>query len=176
MSTGETEFARLLLGSDLRKLKNIHKVLDAVKDQKTFDDLFGLIFHHERALVMRAADAVEKITESNRSYLEPHKTQLLAILDGAEHKELKWHIAQLLPRIPLTRQEIDHVWHKLTYWALNRNESKIVRVNALQGLCDLSGTFPKFRKDYDQTVQALEREQIPSLQARIRKLKRIGSH
>lgn len=167
----ETEFTRLLLGHDLRKLKNVKRVLDAVTDQESFDELFALVFHHERSLVMRAADAVEKITVRSKHYLEPHKAQLLAILKSADHKELKWHIAQLLPRLPLTKEEVDKVWHQLTYWALNRNESKIVRVNALQGLFDISRLHPEWQKDFNQTISAIENERIPSLQARIRKIK-----
>lgn len=147
-------------------------MLDAVTDQRSFDELFGLIFHHERPLVMRAADAVEKITAKNKTYLAPHKAQLLAILKSADHKELKWHIAQLLPRVELDQHELEDVWHKLTYWTLNRNESKIVRVNALQGLFDLSRKFPDLKKDFDQTMNAVERELIPSMQARVRKLRK----
>lgn len=121
---------------------------------------------------MRAADAVEKITARNKAYLESHKAQLLAILKSADHKELKWHIAQLLPRVELDQHELEDVWHKLTYWTLNRNEHKIVRVNALQGLFDLSRKFPGLQKDLDQTLNAVERELIPSMQARVRKLRK----
>lgn len=166
-----TLFTQLLLGHDLRKLKNVQNVLNAVYDQKSFDELFGLIFHHERPLVMRAADAVEKITAKNKDYLKPHKPQLMAILGSADHKELKWHIAQLLPRLPLTDAELEDVWHKLTYWALNKNESKIVRVNALQGLFDLSQQYPHLHEDLSKTMALMEHEMIPSIQARLRKLK-----
>ncbi len=170
----ETEFTRLLLGNDLRRLKNAQRVLEAVTDQKSFDQLFGLIFHRERPLVMRAADAIEKITIEKKEYLAPHKDQLMAILRSADHIELKWHLAQLLPRLTLSPQEIADVWHRLTYWALNRNESKIVRVNALQGLFDISRLHPEWKKDFAQTIAAVEREPIPSLQARIRKLRRLA--
>jgi hypothetical protein len=168
----QTEFTRLLLGHDLRKLRNTRRVIEAVTDQKSFDELFSLLFHHERPLVMRAADAVEKITATNRLYLSPHKHQLLSVLRGADLKELKWHLAQLLPRLELTKHEIEDVWHRLTYWALNRNESKIVRVNALQGLFDLARIAPALQKDFHQTLHVVEQEPIPSLQARIRKLKK----
>jgi hypothetical protein len=166
----DTKFTRLLLGKDLRKLKNGKKVIDAVADQNDFDELFSLIFHHERPLVMRAADAVEKITLKHPEYLAPHKMQLLSVLKSADHKELKWHIAQLVSRVELDAAELDRVWHTLTYWALNRNESKIVRVNALQGLYDLAKRFPAFQKDLHQSMTALDREPIPSLKARLRKL------
>lgn len=169
----ETQFTQLLLGHDLRKLKNINRVIDAVKDQQSFDELFGLVFHHERPLVMRAADAVEKISLNHPHYLEPHKTQLLAILKSADHKELKWHVAQLVSRLSLSEFEIEAVWKTLSYWVLNKNESKIVRVNALQGLFDLSRHNTSLGKDFLQIISTLEHEMIPSLQARIRKLKKL---
>jgi hypothetical protein len=170
----EAEFTRLLLGKDLRKLRSNDRVIELVNDQSSFDELFKLIFHHERPLVMRASDAVEKITAKHREYLRPHKGQLLSILNSADHKELKWHIAQLLPRIELDEKELSDVWHTLTYWALNRNESKIVRVNALQGLFDISTTFQHLKKDFNQTMATVSREPIPSIQARIKRLKRLA--
>jgi hypothetical protein len=166
----KTNFAHLLLGKDLRKLKISREVIEAVHDQESFDELFALVFHHERPLVMRAADTVEKITRKQAGYLHPHKRQLLSVLKSADHKELKWHIAQLVPRIKLTREELNEVWHILTYWALNPNESKIVRVNSLQGLFDLSRELPDLKDDFEKTVHTLEHERIPSIQARIRKL------
>ena len=159
------------MGRDLRRLKNVKRVLDAVTSQESFDELFALVFQHDRSLVMRAADAVEKITVENKHYLQPHKAQLLAILKSADHKELKWHIAQLLPRLALTKEEVERVWHQLTYWTLNRNESKIVRVNALQGMFDISQSHSELQRDFNQTLSVVEREPIPSLQARVRKIR-----
>lgn len=169
----EAEFTRLLLDKDLRKLRNNNKVIQAVTDQKSFDDLFGLIFHHERPLVMRAADAIEKITAKNASYLKPHKAQLLSVLKSADHKELKWHIAQLVGRMDLDKKELRDVQYTLTYWARNKNESKIVRVNSLQGLFDLARSHLEVRGNVQETMALMEHEMIPSIQARIRKLKKI---
>ena len=166
----KTNFAHLLLGRDLRKLKSSREAIEAVQGQETFDELFALVFHHERPLVMRAADTIEKITRKRAEYLNPHKKQFLSVLKSADHKELKWHIAQLIPRINLTREELSEVWHILTYWALNPNESKIVRVNSLQGLSDLAGKFPDLKNDFEKTLHTLEHEHVPSIQARIKKL------
>ena len=171
----ETNFTHLLLGKDLRTIRRNNGVIDAVHDQASFDELFALVFHRERTLVMRAVDAVEKITASNKEYLIPHKAQLFAILKSADHKELKWHIAQLITRIDLDNSEAEEVSHILGYWAMNKNESKIVRVNSLQGLFDLSKKFPAIRDAFENAIHAMETEPIPSIQARIRKLRKAGS-
>ena len=167
------KFIRLLLGTDLRKLRNSGKVIEAVDNQHSFDELFTLIFHHERPLVMRAADCVEKITRDHPDYLARHKDQILSVMKSADHKELKWHIAQLLSRLPLSGEELEAVWHTLTYWAMNPNESRIVRVNALQGLYDLCSIHPELTEDFHVTLKRISHEMIPSIQARVKKLKKM---
>lgn len=161
----------VLLGKDLRTIRQNSVVVNSIHNQNTFDELFSLVFHHERTLVMRAIDAVEKVTSKHPEFLISHKSQLLEVLNSADHKELKWHIAQLIPRVDLTIAELKNVWHKLAYWALNKAESKIVRVNALQGLFDLSKVDPELKEDFKKIISAMEREMIPSVRARIRKLK-----
>jgi len=165
-------FLELLLGNDLRRLRGSDRVVAAVYDQTSFDELFALLFHHERPLVMRAADAVEKVTLRNPEYLESHKSQLLALLKSAGHKELKWHLAQLVSRLALNGEELISVWHVLSYWARNVNENKIVRVNSLEALCDLSEKHTTLRVEFMAIMASLEHEQAPSLQARIRKLRK----
>lgn len=173
MRTGKIKtFPELLLGGDLRRLRGSNRVAEAVNDQRSFDELFSYIFHHERPLVMRVADSVEKISRKHPEYLLPHKTQLLALIHSADHQELKWHIAQLLPRLPLSDTELESVWNTLAYWARNVNESKIVRVNALQGLHDLALLHPDHAEKFNRVVAAVEHEPVPSIQARLRKLRK----
>jgi len=159
------------MGRDLRINRRNEEVIRRIKDQPAFDELFAFLFHHERPLVMRAADAVEKVTRYHPEFLQVHKAQVMSLVKTSDHIELKWHIAQLLPRLALTPQEFEHVWHTLHYWALNPNEGKIVRVNALQGLYDLSQIYPAFKASFEDTLAALAHERIPSIQARIRKLR-----
>lgn len=168
-----TNFPSLLLREDLHR-EDSARILRTVTDQESFDELFALIFHHDRSLVVRAADTVEKISQVHPEYIQLHKEQLLAVMRSGDHKELKVHVAPLLALLTLNEIELNNVWHVLTYWALNRNENKTVRVSALQGLFDLSRQFPHVLKDFGQTMQAMERETIPSLQARIRKLQKLA--
>jgi hypothetical protein len=150
-----SEFAPLLIGKDLR---NVHKnsiVVQAVQDQPAFDELFRLMFCRERSLVIRAADAVEKITRMRKDFLRTHKDQLLAILKSADHKELKSHAIGLIPRIELTPHELRYVWHTLTYLALNRHATKSVRVSALQALSDISSDLPEHWRGFQHTIYAM---------------------
>ena len=123
---------------------------------------------------MRAADAVEKITISHPNYLQGHKREMAELFDKAENKELKWHLALLGPRISFSHQELEKVWQMLLGWATDKNESRIVRVNSLQALFEVSTLNKELREDFSSRLSEIEKENIPSLNARIKKLKRAG--
>jgi hypothetical protein len=168
----EGGFAHMLLAKGVRKEKRMRWVIDAVQDQPSFDDLFRLLFHHEKSLILRAVEAVEKITAKNPEYLRPHKAQVIALLTSGDHKELKSHMVKLLPRLDFTAAELPSVWNTISYWAKNPNENKTIRAGALQVLYELSKNDPVQIKDLHNTLHDVGREPIPSIQAKIRKLKR----
>ena len=53
---------------------------------------------------MRAADATVKVTRKNPDLLTPYKKQLLGLLADVEQQGLRWHLAALVPRLPLSRK------------------------------------------------------------------------
>jgi hypothetical protein len=163
-----------LKGGDLRSVGSVASIITAIKSAKEFDTLFKGLFDKDRLVVMRIADAVEKITLEHPEYLTPHKEELLQLLKTAKHIELKWHIAQLATRIKLNTIEVGEVWDTLTKWALDKKESKIVRVFSMQGMYDLLAQYPELRDDYLHTVEKMKNDPAPSIAARIRILTKKG--
>ena len=157
-------------GGDLRSIGKANEVAKEVKSQECFDSLFLCLYKEDRLTVMRAADAIEKITKAHPEYLASHKEALLRFCRCETPKEFKWHLALLLPRLPLTVQEALPVFEILKKWALAPNESKIVRANALESLYLLSKETNALQADFSAIVQRVEKEKIPSLEARLRKL------
>jgi|KBSSwiStaDraftv2_1062776.scaffolds.fasta_scaffold08501_6 hypothetical protein len=164
-------FDDILKGGDLRSIGQSNNVVSLIHNQESFDKLFQQLFHNDRKVVMRTADAIEKMTLNNRDYLKRHKKDILKLCDTAKNIELKWHLALLISRVSLTKKEVGKVWQILTGWALDRNESKIVRVNSIQGLFNLLAQHPELKQDFDLTIAETRRENIPSINARIKKLK-----
>jgi hypothetical protein len=139
--------------------------------QQEFDDLFDLVFHKERIIAMRAADAVEKITANRPQFLKGHKNALLSLLLHAENIELKWHVALLVSRLKLTKPELKKTWEKLKFWALDKNESRIVRVNSIQALFDLLKQADSVAPaELLHIVDQVSKEDIPSVKARLKRL------
>ena len=166
-----SRFANLLKGNDLRSIGNSNKIVAVIKDQKQFDELFINLFAEDRTVVMRAADAIEKISVKNPPYLQPHKKEILNFFSGAENKELQWHLALIAPRVSWNANECKRLFNVLKAWATNKSLSRIVRVNSIQALHDFFQQGKFSEGDFKQIISEIEKENIPSINARIRKLK-----
>lgn len=167
-------FQNILKGGDLRSIGKANDAAAMVKSQKDFDELFTCLHNSDRKIVMRTADAIEKVTVHNPGYLQKHKTEILNIFRNAKDIELKWHLALLVTRLSLTEKESEQTRYKLTQWAMDRNESKIVRVNSVQGLFNLIQRRPELSHDFKLIISEIEKEKIPSLNARIKKVRNAG--
>ncbi len=167
-------FEDLLKGGDLRSIGRTNEVVKEINSEHDFDLLFNGLFHTERTVVMRTADAIEKITIKRPALLNKYKKKLLELCFNVKYIELKWHLALLVSRLKLTSTETERVWLLLTQWATDRLESKIVRVNSVQALFELSQINSELTDRFTRTVNQIIQENIPSLNARIRKLKRIS--
>src|SRR5271166_4404138 len=92
-----------LKGGDLRSLGDSHELVEDVSEHpEMFGDLFANLFDADRLVRMRAADAVEKVTRERPQLLQPWKGPLLEQISAIEDKEVRWHVAQMLPRLSLT--------------------------------------------------------------------------
>ena len=159
-----------LTGGDLRSTGNVQALLPLIQTQADFDALFAYMLVTDRLLVMRAADAVEKITRDTPHYLDSHSPELLNFFTSARDIELQWHIALLASRLELDTDSLTFVWERLSEWALTTGGSRIVRVNALQSLHDLTEKHPEYQSSCADIFQTVQQENIPSINARLRRL------
>jgi hypothetical protein len=166
------QLEKILAGGDLRSIGKSNSVVAVIQTQNDFDDLFKYLFHKNRLVVMRAADAIEKITINNPQYMAKHKKTIFELCDTAKNKELKWHLALLLPRLNLDNKELGNAWSILTSWAKDNKNSRIVRVNSIQGLFELLCLNDNLISDFKLTITEVEKENIPSINARIRTIKK----
>jgi hypothetical protein len=164
----------LLEGGDLRSLEKSSRLIPLISNQNDFDHLFLCLFHSDRKIAMRAADVIEKITAGTSNYLQPHKKKIFSLCRQAKDKELVWHLAQLLPRLTLTKAELKKVWNILSNWTLNFKESNIVRVTSLQSLNDLAKDNSEYYRALHNIVAHIRKENISSMNARIKKITDSG--
>ncbi|NOX32192.1 MAG: hypothetical protein GXP56_00430 [Deltaproteobacteria bacterium] len=81
---------------------------------------------------MRSADVVEKITKDRPELLSGYSSKVISVLESAEQQEVCWHMAQISPRLDLTKIEERRLTELLM--KLLSHKSKIVRVSAMDAL------------------------------------------
>jgi len=160
---------RKLEGGDRRSVGRSERV---VADVLGNPDLFGVLvtgLSSENAILrMRAADAMEKISLMHPEYLWPHHDFLIEQAARSDQKEVRWHLAQMLPRLKLSATERLLVVNiLLTYFA---DSSSIVKTCAMQALADLARQTPKLRPSIQAHLQELTAIGTPAMKARGRKL------
>lgn len=160
----------MLRGKDLRSIANVNELVPIIDSQNKFDELFNYLSDKDRLIRMRSADAIEKITITQPNYLIKHKSEIIKMSFQDSEKELKWHLALLLPRLELNVDELIEAFATLKKWSLNSKESKIVRTNSLQALYDLTVKNEKFKEEFQSIICIVQQENIPSINARLKKL------
>ncbi len=159
-----------LKGGDLRSIGNANEVAIRIgNNQKSFDEVFQGIFDTNPLIRMRSADAVEKVSKKYPVLLNKHKAKILKNLSNFEQQEVKWHIALMISYLKLTSIESDSVFSELSTWAMN-DKSRIVRVNAMQALVDISMKNITLKPKTIILIKKQMETGIPSLISRGRKL------
>jgi len=159
----------LLEGGDRRTIGRSNEVAAMVSENpRLFPRLIAGMWSEDRLVRMRAADATEKVTRENRELLRPYKKELLGLMAEAQEQELRWHLAVMIPRLPLAARE-----RQLAATLLNRyleDRSSIVKTLALQGLVDLAQAGPGIRAEVLETLREAARNGTAAMKARSRKL------
>jgi len=137
-------------------------------DTKLFPQLIAGLWSADPLVRMRAADAAEKVTRKHSELLQLHKKELLGLMSEVSEQELCWHLAVMVPRLPLNARERQAAISSLNGYLEDR--SSIVKTFALQGLADLAEAEPSFRGKVIEILAEAARNGTPAMKARSRKL------
>ncbi len=161
----------MLRGGDRRSIGRVPRVLQLVAaDPGRVGWLVAALDDHDPLVRMRAADALEKATVRDAAPLQPHKRFLLRLAASSQQQELRWHLAQLLPRLKLRSAQRRSA--ALTLRGYLADRSAIVRTFALQGLTDLALQDASLRPLARHWVRWAAREGTPAMRARAKRLER----
>ena len=117
---------------------------------------------------MRAADAAEKATRQHPEWLVPFKGRLLGNIATSHQAELRWHVAQMLPRLALGRREERKAIQILMHYL--RDDSRIVKVSSMQALADLAQHNPMLKPCVVPLLKKLTRTGSAAMRSRGRRL------
>ena len=159
----------LLRGGDRRSIGRADQVAAIVaKSLKLFPQLIAGLWSPDPLIRMRAADAAEKVTRRRPELLTPFKKELLGLMTEATEQEMRWHLAAMVPRLPLNAAERELAISSLNTYLEDR--SSIVKTFALQGLAYLAQGDPTIQPTVVEILREATRNGTPAMKARSRKL------
>jgi hypothetical protein len=132
-----------LRGGDRRSIGRSGEVAELIaKSPKLFAEVVEAAIKADPVIRMRAADAIEKASTNSPALLQPHK-RVINKIAVIPQQEVRWHVAQMLPRLKLTPKERDHAVSILFDYL--EDKSSIVKTFAMQGLSDFAQIDPRLR-------------------------------
>jgi hypothetical protein len=158
----------LLKRNDRRSIGRANEVADLVlREPRRFRELMKCVWSDDAVLRMRAADAAEKVSAQKPRLLDPFKAELLGLLSEAEQKELRWHLALMIPRLKLTPAERLRACEQFQRYL--GDSSSIVKTFAMQALVDLAQDEPSLHLQVRDLLEQAIRAGTPAMKARARK-------
>ncbi len=165
----KSSILRKLEGGDRRSIGRSNEVVaEVLAERKLFSALFAGLFFDDPVVRARAADAVEKISVIHPEYLRPYKATLVEGLARCKQKEVRWHVAKMLPRLQWNTREQQQVYDILAEYL--GDSSSIVKTFAMHSLADLTTQAPKRRPAVLRQLKKLTVIGTPAMRARGRKL------
>lgn len=120
-----------LTAGDRRSIGRSDEVAErVVRHRELLAPLIGGMLHDDPLVRMRAADAVEKATRRHPAWLAPFKRRLLGEIAAVDQPEVRWHVAQMLPRLRLASGEEARAVRILMGYL--KDESRIVKTFSMQ--------------------------------------------
>ena len=146
----------LLSGNDRRSIgKSDDVVALVIRNEKIFDELFNCLYSDNEVIRMRAADAIQKIVELKPDIIKKYKDEILNEIAKIDQQEVRWHVAQLIPYLGLTKADTPIAFKFLNGY-LN-DESRIVRTFSIQALADLADIDSSLTK---KVIKIIEQQMI----------------
>ena len=167
--TGHECLLTKLSGGDRRSIGRADEVAaEVVAAPELFPALMEAVEHPDDVVRMRASDAVEKVTRSEPGLLGGYEPLILDTLAQIPQQEVRWHMAQIIPRLRLSDAQRQQAVEILTGY-LN-DDRRIVQTFAMQALADLSEDDPELQRALEPLIRSLVESGSPAVKARGRKL------
>lgn len=168
-ANAKTEVLRKLKGGDRRSIGRVDEVVaDVMADHQLFAVVVDGMLDDDPIVRMRCADASEKISRVWPKLLESQKQKLIHQVPKVEQQEVRWHLAQMPPRLRLNRSERQQVLRILAGYL--GEESKIVKTFSMQAMADLAAQDAGLRDFVVERIEWLTHTGSAAMRSRGRKL------
>lgn len=158
-----------LAGGDRRSIGCADAVaLEVIQSPEQLPVLVAGLFEDDPVIRMRAADALEKVSQTHIQPLMPFKQRLLSLASEETQTDVCWHLAQILPRLTLNHQE--HRALVTDFLAYLASGSSIVNTSVMQAFYDIAAKDDQLSDELWCHIEELAITGTPAMKARGRKL------
>lgn len=160
-----------LLGEgDKRTVKHVAQVVQRLQaDSGLLPIVVGCLDSQREGLALRAADSLEKASRPQPAMLQPYSDTLIRVLQQHPQKELRWHLAQMLPRLRLSLDQL-HIATRIWIDDFYHSPSSIVRTASLQAMHDIQAVYPPAAPIVKRMLAVALESGTKAMQARARHL------
>lgn len=149
--------------------RTVNHVTEAVQWLESSPNLISaaieLLRNESEAIAMRAADCLEKFSRRNSFQLNSYKYDLVDVLVNVKQKEVRWHLAQILPRLKLSSSDLKKI-SKIWIHDYYNSPSSIVRAESLQALYEIRTSYPIIMSDFKKALTHGIDNGTPAVKAR----------
>lgn len=162
----------LLRGSDPRSLAGVTRVIDEVLHERAeLREVVDALEHDDAIVRMRAADALEKLTREDPELLEPFREALLRLARTTPQASLRWHLAQMVPRLALATAERRAM--VTVFRGYLDDPSAIVRSSAMQAITEFAIVDRTLRRSVLALLRKIVETGTPAMRVRGGKLLQV---
>jgi hypothetical protein len=160
-----------LSGGDRLSLGGVGEVIARVKARpELFAGLLHFMGSADPVVAMRASDAAEKLSRLHQDWPQGNQDELLRVGRHTAQPEVRWHVAPMLTRVPLSPGSKAEALDLLKCYLGDR--SKIVQAEAMEAILSISHGDRDDEYRAETLVRMLAEQGSPAVQARARKLMR----
>lgn len=155
-----------LVEGDKRTLSGVEQAVKAIlEDSQQIDDLLSAYDIHNEALNLRISDTIQKVQENDPSLLKPYAKRVFTIFAEYEQKEVRWHMAQILPLLDLNQNQLRkamQIWQSDFY----NSRSSIQRAFSLQAVYDIASMKSEYMPLLDELLKHALSNGSPAMKSR----------
>jgi hypothetical protein len=124
--------------------------------------------NEDARISMRMADALEKLSLENARWLQPYRARLLQIARNTNQQEIRWHMAQILPRLHMSPALRKEAYRTLVPYL--KDKSHIVIAYGLTALAHLAEGDAKLQSEVGKEIERALKSSSAAVRARARLL------
>ena len=169
------DLAAMLSGGTRRSIgRSEEAAAIAFEDAAARMSLVRLLDHDDPLVRMRAADALEKMSAKDPALIQGYKRHLLGLLARETQQEVRWHLAQMAPRLSLTDAERAQAFEDLKGYL--SDQSVIVQAWALTAIAEIATSDARFEAAAERLLTEASSSDHAAMRARAKALRLEREH